>query len=147
VLVLKTHPNLDPAATSSAGFDLVIDHQIDLNEVLVAADVLVTDYSSSIFEWAILRRPLVLFTPDLAAYEAEPGLYLDYRTEMIGTQVRDTAGVAEAVLHASVDEAAWAAFVADHLGAVDGGASDRFVERFLARSRQGATLPRDVRHE
>jgi teichoic acid ribitol-phosphate primase len=131
LLVLKTHPNLDPAATSTAGFDLVIDRQVDLNEVLVAADVLVTDYSSSIFEWAILRRPLVLFTPDLEAYEADPGLYLDYRTEMIGARVTDTAGVADAVRHAAIDEATWSAFIAEHLGPVDGHASDRFVERFL----------------
>ena len=41
--------------------------------------------------------------PDLAAYERDPGLYLDYRTEMIGTQVVDTAGVAAAILAAKVD--------------------------------------------
>ena len=101
LLVLKTHPNLDPAATANAGFDLVIDRQVDLNEVLVAADVVVTDYSSSIFEWALLRRPLVLFVPDLEAYEADPGMYLDYRTGMIGSLVVDTAGVADAVQHAA----------------------------------------------
>ena len=56
--------------------------------------MLVTDYSSSIFEWALLRRPLVLVVDDLEAYERDPGLYLDYRTEMIGTQVADTDGVA-----------------------------------------------------
>ena len=61
---------------------------------MAAADVLVTDYSSSIYEWALLRRPLVLLVDDLEAYERDPGLYLDYRTEMIGVQVRDTAGVA-----------------------------------------------------
>ncbi len=147
LLVLKTHPNLDPAATARAGYDLVIDHQIDLNEVLVAADVLVTDYSSSIFEWALLRRPLVLVVPDLEAYEADPGLYLDYRTEMIGRQVRDLAELPEAILEASVDDAAWDAFIAAHLGPADGHASDRFVERFLGRAGGGATLPRDVRHE
>ena len=60
LLVLKTHPNLDPAATPTAGYDLVADPLDDLNDLLVASDVLVTDYSSSIFEWSLLRRPLVL---------------------------------------------------------------------------------------
>jgi CDP-ribitol ribitolphosphotransferase len=147
LLVLKTHPNLDPVATSTAGYDLVIDPGVDLNEILMAADVLVTDYSSAIFEWALLRRPLVLVTPDLEAYEADPGLYLDYRTEMIGTRVSDPGDIAEAIMTASVDDAAWTAFIAEHLGTVDGRASDRFVERFLGREGQGATLPRDVRHE
>ena len=132
LLVLKTHPNLDPAATPTAGFDLVVDPLLDMNEVLTATDVLVTDYSSSIFEWALFRRPLVLLVPDLAAYEAAPGLYLDYGREMIGDQVRDTAGVARAVLAGRVDRPAWDAFIAEHLGPVDGGASRRFVERFFA---------------
>ncbi len=147
LLVLKTHPNLDPGATPDDGYDLVIDHTVDLNEVLVAADLLVTDDSSSIFEWALLRRPLVLVVPDLEAYEADPGLSLDYRAGMIGRQVHDLAELAEAIQAATVDEAAWDAFITAHLGLTDGHASDRFVERFLGRTGGGATLPRDVRHE
>ena len=132
LLVLKTHPNLDPAATPREGYDLVLDPRLDLNEVLPAADILITDYSSSIFEWSLLHRPLVLLVPDLEAYESDPGLYLDYRTEMIGTQVTDTAGVVAAIRDPVVDAAAWDAFIAEHLGPIDGTASDRFVERFLA---------------
>ena len=56
-------------------------------------DVLITDYSSSVVEFALLHRPIVLLVGDLAEYEVDPGLYLDYRTEMIGTQVADTDGV------------------------------------------------------
>lgn len=163
ILVLKTHPNLDPAATATAGFDLVIDPATELNDLLTATDVLVTDYSSSIFEWATLRRPLVLLVPDLATYEADPGLYLDYRTEMIGEQVTDTVGVARAVRSATVDDAAWDAFIERHLGQDVGGASRRFVDRFVMRpaappsttdpvvdpvtAPNGDNLPRDVRHE
>jgi CDP-glycerol glycerophosphotransferase (TagB/SpsB family) len=131
LLVLKTHPNLDPAATPTAGYDLIVDPLLDLNDLLVASDVLITDYSSAIFEWALLRRPLVLVVPDLAAYEADPGLSVDYRTEMIGAQVTDTAGAIQAVRDATVDPAAWDAFIATHLGAVDGGASRRVVEILL----------------
>ena len=83
-----------------------------MNDWLAAADILVTDYSSSIFEWALLRRPLVLLVDDLEAYERDPGLYLDYRTEMIGTQVRDTAGVAAAIAAGDWDLDAYEAFVA-----------------------------------
>ena len=86
------HPNLDPAGLPTAGFDVVADPGSDMNDWLAAADILVTDYSSSIYEWALLRRPLVLLVDDLEAYERDPGLYLDYRTEMIGVQVRDTGG-------------------------------------------------------
>ena len=72
-LVLKSHPNLDPSTQPTAGFDVVADPKGDMNDWLALADVFVTDYSSSIFEWAILHRPLVLVVDDLEAYERDPG--------------------------------------------------------------------------
>jgi CDP-ribitol ribitolphosphotransferase len=143
-IVLKTHPNLDPAATPTHGYDVVIDPGQEINEVFTVADVLVTDYSSSLFEWALLRRPLILLVPDLEAYAADPGLYLDYRTEMIGAQVVDTDGVAAAVLSGRFDLAAHDAFVARYLDACDGRASRRFVETFLGGGGQRVRLRADV---
>lgn len=130
VLVLKGHPNLDPTLVTTAGFDVVVDRAFDLNELLVACDVLITDYSSAIFDAALLRRRILLFVDDLEAYERDPGLYLDYRTEMIGTQVRDTAGAIRALLDDAFDLSTYEPFIERHLGASDGRASARFVERF-----------------
>jgi len=132
-LVLKSHPNLDPRRVDTTGFDLVVDPIDEMNDVLAATDVLITDYSSSIFEYALLRRPLILLVPDLADYERDPGLYLDYRSGMIGTQVADTAGVIAALRSPGIDEPAWDAFIAHHLETADGAASRRFVDRFLRR--------------
>ena len=131
VLALKSHPNLDPALVAKAGFDAVIDPALELNDALAAADVLVTDYSSSIYEWALLRRPLVLLLDDLETYERDPGLYVDMRTDMIGEHITSAAELPAAIVRASVDAAAWSAFVARHIDACDGHASERFVERFL----------------
>ena len=134
VLGLKTHPNLDPDATPTGGYDIVFDPSLELNGLLAATDILVTDYSTSIIEWALLRRPLVLFVPDLAEFEAYPGLYLDYRTEMVGTVATTTDEVAAAILDAGAGGAAPAAvdaFIERHLGACDGRSSERFVHHFL----------------
>jgi CDP-ribitol ribitolphosphotransferase / teichoic acid ribitol-phosphate polymerase len=119
--------------------------------------VLVTDYSSSVFEWALLRRPLVLLVGDLQAYERDPGMYLDYRSGMIGVQAADTDGVARAILEDRFDFDGYDAFVQRHLAASDGAASARFVERFAPgaparvgtaeRDRGRDTLPAHVHHE
>ena len=130
VIVLKSHPNLDVRLVDPAGFDVVVDPADDMNELLAATDVLITDYSSSIFEYVLLRRPLILLVPDLEAYEREPGMYLDYRTEMVGVQVRDTDAAAAAIRDGTFDLAAYEPFIAHHLGAADGHASQRFVDRF-----------------
>jgi CDP-glycerol glycerophosphotransferase (TagB/SpsB family) len=132
-VVLKSHPNLDPDLVATSGYDAVIDPAAEIDEVFAATDIFVTDYSSSIFEWAVLRRPLVLLVPDLVDYERDPGLYLDYRTEMIGIQVVDTDGVAAAILADDFDLAGYEAFVERHVGPAHGRASERFVERFLGR--------------
>jgi CDP-glycerol glycerophosphotransferase (TagB/SpsB family) len=150
-LVLKTHPNLDPAATPTDGFDVVVDPATEINELLALADILITDYSSSVVEFALLHRPVILLVGDLAEYEVDPGLYLDYRTEMVGTQVTDTDGVIEAIEHDRFDLSGYDAFIERQLGASHGGASDRVVDYFLG-GRQGSgrrdgNLPPDVRHE
>jgi len=140
-LVLKTHPNLDPAATPRDGYDVVADPRAEINDLLALTDVLITDYSSSVVEFAILRRPIVLLVPDLAEYEVDPGLYLDYRTEMIGTQVGDTDGVIEAIATDRFDRSDYDAFVERQLGTARGGASERFVRHFLGGGTGGATPP------
>jgi teichoic acid ribitol-phosphate primase len=133
VLAIKSHPNLDRSLVDVAGFDIVVDPADDMNDLLAATDVLITDYSSAIFEYALLRRPLILLVPDLAEYERQPGLYLDYRTEMIGAQVTDTDGVIAAIRGGAFDAAPFEAFLDRHLGGSDGFASHRFVERFAPR--------------
>jgi CDP-ribitol ribitolphosphotransferase len=131
-LVLKTHPNLDASGESKAGYDVVAEPTGELNDLFAATAILITDYSSSIFEWALLRRPLLLLVDDLEAYEQDPGLYLDYRRDMIGIQVRDTAGVAAAILEDDFDLSAYDAFIERHLGPCDGHASRRVIEQLLA---------------
>jgi len=150
-LVLKTHPNLDPAATPADGYDVVVDPAQEINEFLALADILITDYSSSVVEFALLRRPIVLLVSDLAEYEVDPGLYLDYRTEMIGTQVTDTDGIIEAIAAERFDLSGYEAFIDRQLGAARGGASTRFVDHFANGRRApdpgDGTLPPDVRHQ
>jgi CDP-ribitol ribitolphosphotransferase len=130
-LVLKMHPNVESEGLSTAGYDVVIDRAAELNELLCLTDVLVTDYSAAIFEYALLRRPLVLLLPDLGDYERDPGMLVDYRDEMIGTQVRDTDGVAAAILTGGFDLSGYDAFIERHAGACDGAASERFVQTFI----------------
>jgi teichoic acid ribitol-phosphate primase len=134
-LVLKTHPNLDPTGIDTTGYDLVVDRGADMSELLAAADVLITDYSSSVFEFALLRRPMVLVMPDLEAFERDPGLYLDARTELVGTRADDTDEVIAVIREGRFDLTAYDAFVARHMGGSDGHAAERLVDRFVPVSR------------
>ncbi|WP_025133832.1 CDP-glycerol glycerophosphotransferase family protein [Leucobacter sp. PH1c] len=57
----------------------------DVNDVILAADLLVTDYSSIMFDAAVARVPTLFFVPDLAAYrDRERGFTFDFEREAPG---------------------------------------------------------------
>jgi CDP-glycerol glycerophosphotransferase (TagB/SpsB family) len=133
-LVLKPHPNVDPSSMPKGGYDVILDQIDEINDALALADVLVTDYSSSIFEFALLRRPIVVLAGDLDAYARDPGVVLDFTTDMVGTQVDDTIGVAAALLDDRFDMSGYDAFIERHVGACDGQSSNRVATCFLGQS-------------
>ncbi|GGO97409.1 glycosyl transferase [Wenjunlia tyrosinilytica] len=52
-----------------------------VEELCLAADALVTDYSSIMFDYANLDRPIVVHADDWEVYRAVRGVYFDIRTE------------------------------------------------------------------
>ena len=67
--------------TSGRGFgDVDATDYPDMQELLIAADVLVTDYSSAIWDMSLTGKPAFLYCPDLGAYKAERDFFTDIRT-------------------------------------------------------------------
>ncbi|MCP3822169.1 bifunctional glycosyltransferase family 2 protein/CDP-glycerol:glycerophosphate glycerophosphotransferase [Streptomyces sp. A3M-1-3] len=85
VLLVRAH-YLDAAELPPCPPGSVVDVSAhhDVSELLCLADVLITDYSSVMFDYALLDRPIVLFAPDLDAYTAARGGYFDLRAEAPG---------------------------------------------------------------
>ncbi len=70
----------------------------NVSELYLAADVLVTDYSSIMFDFAITGKPIVLFTYDLDDYQDRlRGFYLDLATEAPGPLLTTTEDVIAAL--------------------------------------------------
>ncbi len=56
-----------------------------MEDLLAAADVLVTDYSSVMFDYAVLERPMIFFVPDLEKYrDTLRGFYFDFEASRSG---------------------------------------------------------------
>jgi CDP-glycerol glycerophosphotransferase len=73
----------------------------DVSDLLLVSDVLVTDYSSVMFDWVSTGRPIVFFVPDLPRYRGElRGFYADLLSEAPGPVVETADDLAHAVLHA-----------------------------------------------
>ena len=133
-LVHKAHPVFDVRLIDGSGYDTIIGGEFDINELFTVVDVFITDYSSSIFEYALLRKPLVLLVDDLVDYAEDPGIYLDYESEMIGEFALTEADVARIIAEDDFDLSGYDAFIERHCTYDDGHASERFVE-FLSRER------------
>lgn len=70
---------------SLKGFLYSIDAEAEINELYVISDVLITDYSSVFFDYAILNRPIYFYMYDLEEYKDElRGFYLDIYSEIPG---------------------------------------------------------------
>jgi CDP-glycerol glycerophosphotransferase len=69
------HDDLDTGAF--AGFVYDVSDADDINDIYLVSDMLITDYSSVFFDYAILRRPIIFYMYDLEKYESMlRGFYL-----------------------------------------------------------------------
>lgn len=112
----------------------------DVSELLCLADVLVTDYSSIMFDFALLDRPMVHFAPDLDAYAAERGSYFALRDDAGGPVVETQEELLRVLATLKQADGAWAgprrAFAA-RFGAYDQGRAAADVVDVLFGKRPG----------
>lgn len=53
----------------------------NLNHLLLISDILITDYSTIVFDFSILEKPFLCFGYDYAEYKSERGFYIDLEEE------------------------------------------------------------------
>lgn len=71
--------------SSLDGFLYSISAEAEINELYVISDMLITDYSSVFFDYAILKRPIYFYMYDLEEYANElRGFYLDIYKDLPG---------------------------------------------------------------
>lgn len=112
----------------------------DVAELLLVADVLVTDYASPAADFANTGRPMLFLVPDLEHFrDTLRGFYPDFEAQAPGPLLQSTADLAGAlrdlgtVARHSAD--AYAHFRATFCHLDDGGAAARAVDRLLEPDR------------
>ncbi|WP_369180887.1 bifunctional glycosyltransferase/CDP-glycerol:glycerophosphate glycerophosphotransferase [Streptomyces mutabilis] len=68
----------------SAGRIVDVSGHPSVEELYLAADALITDYSSAMFDYAVLDRPIISYIPDWETYSAVRGTYFDLLQEPPG---------------------------------------------------------------
>jgi CDP-glycerol glycerophosphotransferase len=108
----------------------------------IASDALITDFSSVMFDYAVLDRPLVIFAPDWEIYKAVRGVSFDLEAEHPGTFVRTFDDLVTAFRTGAIDDdaavRARARFRQRFCSLEDGHAAERVVRRvFLGEKTHG----------
>jgi CDP-glycerol glycerophosphotransferase len=137
VLLVRGHINVREAV-GAAGSERVMDvsRYPDIVELYAIADVLITDYSSVMFDFAVTRRPMLFFTYDLEHYRDDlRGFYFDFEAEAPGPLLRTNEELLTALT--SLDSVtaeyapAYKAFVERFCPLDDGKAAARILDRVL----------------
>lgn len=69
-----------------------------VEDLYLAADVLVTDYSSAMFDFANLERPVIIFAHDWDNYRHQRGTYFDITVDSPGSVVTSASELAECII-------------------------------------------------
>jgi CDP-glycerol glycerophosphotransferase len=144
VLLLRLHPLMSGGAEVEPHPSVreVSDHP-DISSLYLAADVLITDYSSAMFDFALTGRPMLFFVYDLETYQRSlRGFYFDFAPQAPGPLLRtsdEVLGALHRLPEVEREHAGRAARFRRRYGELeDGFATDRVLDVVLGGVRQPA---------
>lgn len=131
-LLIKEHPLIKEKIKLSidlSDFCADVTDVLSIDELLAVSDILVTDYSTVIFEFSLFQRPMIFFAYDLEDYIKWRGFYFDYEQFVPGPIVRDNEQLAEAIKQAgSFDRQRVENFKNRFMASCDGRSTERIIE-------------------
>lgn len=136
VLLIKHHPFVKQPPVvpeDCADFAMDVTKSLEIDQLLCASDVCVSDYSSLIFEYSLFERPMIFFAYDLDDYFDWRGFYYNYDELTPGPVVQETEEIIDYIRHldARFDQAQVHAFKEKFMSSCDGHATDRIMALVL----------------
>lgn len=134
VVLVKQHPMVKqrPAVAADVSqFAFDVSDLLPIDELMTCADILVTDYSSIVFEYSLFTRPIVFFAPDIDEYQQSRRFYYSIQDMNAGPILKTDEQLVE--WFENVDERFDAdksrAFRDKFMSACDGHATERIFKR------------------
>ncbi|RYL95716.1 polyribitolphosphotransferase [Sporolactobacillus sp. THM7-4] len=137
VFILKIHPFVKndftiPYQYSNFFYDFS-DYR-DINDLLFITDILITDYSSVCFEFALLNRPMLFFAFDIIDYVKTRDFYYDYTSFIPGPLVKSTGEIIQTIQNQDFHQEKIKPFVHYFFDQTDGKSSARVVDQLILGS-------------
>jgi CDP-glycerol glycerophosphotransferase len=132
-VLTRGHPFNARGAAESAGSAIDVTNHPDINDLILASDAGILDYSSLRFDYALTDKPMIFFTPDEERYFAERPGFFDYAPTAPGPRATTTDAVVDLLRDPDRLGAEWAAARAQFRSSFtpldDGNAADRLIDR------------------
>ena len=107
-LLYRGHTNTVASERKFVTETIDVTEYPDVTDLYLLADVLVTDYSSVMFDFSVTGKPLVFLCPDLAEYQALRGFYFDFENEAPGPILKSAAEVVSVLKNLDKSKAKYA---------------------------------------
>lgn len=114
----------------------------DINDLFYITDLLITDYSSNIFEYSLMRKPMLFFAFDKIQYSFSRGFHRDYEESAPGKVCYTFAELMDALAAKDFEAEKVEQYVEHHFDYIDSGAADRVIDWIVKDE-----LPEDLRRE
>lgn len=107
------------------------DEKLPTEKILPVVNLLITDYSSVLFDYSIYKKPFVLFCPDIDSYKRTRGFYADPEKfpAPMAKNATDLEYIIRKKMYFEYYEEEYEDFCKKYMGACDGKCSERIVER------------------
>ncbi|MDR3215737.1 MAG: CDP-glycerol glycerophosphotransferase family protein, partial [Bacilli bacterium] len=120
VLLIKKHPLIK---TNLEIDDVSLD---DLYQLLIVADIVISDYSALVFDSMILNKKIILYLYDLISYQKERGLCLDIN-DLNVEKASTIKEVYDIIAHGNEDSIEYEDNKNKYLKMIDGKANERLL--------------------
>lgn len=134
IILIKHHPLVkklpDIPLEYRDSFAYDVSRTMEIEDLICASDICISDYSSLIFEYSLFEKPIILFAYDLDVYFDWRGFYYDYFEMAPGPVLISTEEIIDYITHIDTkfDREKMHAFREKFMRSCDGHSTERILD-------------------
>ncbi len=128
IFVICPHPIMTNDIVPKKYKNILVTRHVSTNDMMIVSDMLITDYSSVVFEYALLRKPIAFYCYDLRIYDR--GFFLEYPDDLPGNVYQTQRALMKFINDpmGEYNSKKYDEFLENYMGACDGKSRERIAK-------------------
>lgn len=138
LFIFKMHPYVAPVQIPEEYSDKILDltNYKNINDLFYITDLLITDYSSNIYEFSLMKKPMLFYAYDIDEYSKERGFHRNYRENVPGKIVETFDEMIKAIYNKDFDFKRVEEYINNNFENVDTHACDRIIDWIILNKKR-----------